>query len=71
MCSSSVIYGRKVDLITMLDTTVIQEFQRIVGTNHALQEEALTTSYTTDWTADLKGHRPWCLDLPTHPRFQN
>ena len=61
MCSSSVIYGRKVDLITMLDTTVIQEFQRIVGTNHALQEEALTTSYTTDWTGRFKGASPMVL----------
>ena len=46
MCSSSVIYGQRVELIAMLDTTVVQEFQRIVGTTHALQEEALTAGYT-------------------------
>ena len=55
------IYGRKVDLVAMLDTTVIQEFQRIVGTNHALQEEALTNSYTTDWTGRFQGKSPMVL----------
>ena len=61
MCSSSVIYGQRVELIAMLDTTVVQEFQRIVGTTHALQEEALTAGYTTDWTGRFKGSSPMVL----------
>ena len=61
MCSSSVIYGHKVDLIAMLDTTVVQEFQEIVGTNHALQEEALTATYTADWTGRFQGKSPMVL----------
>ena len=44
-----------------LDQSVIKEFERIVGANHALQEPDLTASYTTDWTGRFEGQSPVVL----------
>ena len=44
-----------------LDQSVIREFERIVGANHALQEPDLTASYTTDWTGRFEGQSPVVL----------
>lgn len=47
--------------MTKLDESVIQEFQKIVGANHALLEPELTASYSSDWTGRFKGHSPLVL----------
>jgi len=47
--------------MTTLDESVIKEFQRIVGVNHALLEAELTASYSSDWTGRFNGRSPVVL----------
>ena len=44
-----------------IDKALFQEFEAIVGATHALHQDELVASYTTDWTGRFRGHTPLVL----------
>lgn len=47
--------------MTSLDKSLLHEFESIVGSSHALHEDELVASYSTDWTGRFKGSTPLVL----------
>ena len=47
--------------MTSLDKSLLHEFESIVGASHALYEDELVASYSTDWTGRFKGSTPLVL----------
>ena len=47
--------------MTSLDKSLLHEFESIVGASHALHEDELAASYSTDWTGRFKGSTPLVL----------
>lgn len=47
--------------MTSLDKSLLHEFESIVGASHALHEDELVASYSTDWTGRFKGSTPLVL----------
>ena len=47
--------------MTSLDKSLLHEFESIVGASHALHENELVASYSTDWTGRFKGSTPLVL----------
>ncbi len=47
--------------MTSLDKSLLDEFESIVGASHALHEDELVASYSTDWTGRFKGSTPLVL----------
>ena len=47
--------------MTSLDKSLLREFESIVGASHALHEDELVASYSTDWTGRFKGSTPLVL----------
>ena len=47
--------------MTSLDKSLLDEFESIVGASHALHEDQLVASYSTDWTGRFKGSTPLVL----------
>ena len=47
--------------MTSLDKSLLDEFESIVGASHALHEDELVATYSTDWTGRFKGSTPLVL----------
>ena len=47
--------------MTSLDKSLLHEFESIVGASHALHEDELVASYSTDWTGRFQGSTPLVL----------
>ena len=47
--------------MTVINNALFQQFEAIVGSPHALHQDELVASYTTDWTGRFQGSTPLVL----------